>query len=219
VAVALIVVAAYSTQKVDTTKNNVTQKKVAEPPAITSAVNKGAAWLASTQGADGGWGQDGGAPANQPSNQGLESQGNDVANTAVAALALLRAGKQYRPNVDRALDFIVRRIEASPGKGLLIADRQGTQIQRKLGPYIDTFLASMLLAKVDGTLAQAKENARVRLALEKCVAKIQQNQTADGSWNSGGGWAPVLGTSMASAQPLRSGKKGHQGRPIGSGQS
>jgi hypothetical protein len=57
----------------------------------------------------------------------------------------------------------------------------------------------MLLSEVDGTLSDPKLNARVRVALEKCVAKIQKNQHSDGSWNVGGGWAPVLGTSMARA--------------------
>src|SRR5262245_35553606 len=166
-------------------------------PEISVAIEKGAKWLASVQGADGGWGQDGGAASFVRQNERLESQGNDVANTAVAALALLRASDQYRPNVERAVDFILKKIEASPNDGLSITDVNQTQIQRKLGPFIDTFLASMLLARVDGTLAKAN-NARVRKGLEKCVAKIERNQMSDGSWNIAGGWAPVLGTSLAS---------------------
>ncbi len=161
------------------------------------AVEKGAKWLASVQGADGGWGQDGGAASNIRQTENLESKGNDVANTAVAALALLRAGNQYRPNVDRAVEFILKKVEASPANGISITDVNQTQIQRKLGPNIDTFLASMLLAQVDGTIAGANK-ARVRSGLEKCVAKIERNQASDGSWNVGGGWAPVLGTSLAS---------------------
>ena len=61
-----------------------------------------------------------------------------VGGGCVAALALLQAGKQYQPNVDRAIDFILARVEASPVDGLAITDSRGTQIQRKLGPYIDT---------------------------------------------------------------------------------
>jgi uncharacterized protein YfaS (alpha-2-macroglobulin family) len=38
----------------------------------------------------------------------------------------------------------------------------------------------------------------VRQALQKTVAKIEKHQQSDGSWNIAGGWAPVLGTSMAS---------------------
>ena len=181
---------------------------LATNPAIIVAVEKGAMWLASVQGRDGGWGQDGGDPSNVRQSDRLESNGNDVANTAIAALALLRAGDQYRTNVERAVDFILRRVEASPADGLAIADvKQQTQVQRKLGPYIDTFVASMLLAQVDGTFAKAG-NVRIRSGLEKCVAKIQRNQTKDGSWNVGGGWAPLLGTSLASRSLYEAGKKG-----------
>jgi hypothetical protein len=174
-----------------------TGKTSASPNPADSAIARGAKWIASVQGGDGGWGQDGGDPSYVRQNVPLESKGNDVANTAIAALALLRAGNQYRPNVERAVGFILQRVEASPAEGLSITDaKQQTQVERKLGPFIDTFVASMLLAQVDGTLP--KLNARIRSGLEKCVAKIERNQTKDGSWNAGGGWAPILGTSLAS---------------------
>ena len=98
------------------------------PVPVSNAVDKGARWLASVQGADGGWGQDGGEVSSVRSGERLESSGNDVANTAVAALALLQAGTQYKPQVERALAFVLQRIEASPADGLAITDRQGTQI-------------------------------------------------------------------------------------------
>src|SRR5262249_5056759 len=44
--------------------------------------------------------------------------------------------------------------------------------------------------------------------LEKCVAKIEHNQTKEGSWNVGGGWAPLLGTSMASRSLYQAQQKG-----------
>ena len=168
------------------------------PAPMSTAVDKGARWLASVQGADGGWGQDGGEPSSARPGERLESSGNDVANTAVAALALLQAGRQYQPQVERALAFILQRVEASPVDGLAITDRQGTQIQRKLGPCIDTFLSAMLLSQIDGRASTAALNARVRKGLQKTVAKIEKHQQSDGSWNMAGGWAPVLGTSMAS---------------------
>ena len=173
------------------------EPKTAPAPGST-AVDKGARWLASVQGADGGWGQDGGEASSARPGERLESGGNDVANTAVAALALLQAGRQYEPQVERALAFVLQRIEASPADGLAITDRQGTQIQRKLGPYIDTFLSSMLMSQIDGRASTPALNARVRKALQKTVAKIERHQQSDGSWNIAGGWAPVLGTSMAS---------------------
>jgi hypothetical protein len=129
--------------------------------------------------------------------------GNDVANTAVAAAVLLHTGStpakgEYREPLRRAVNFILDHVEKSPAEGLQVTDQAGTQIQRKLGPYIDTFLTSKLLAELDGNTGDAQMNARVRRDLQKVVAKIEKNQLKDGSWNIAGGWAPILGTSMAS---------------------
>jgi hypothetical protein len=189
------------------TQRTTPEPKTAPAP-VSTAVDKGARWLASVQGADGGWGQDGGEASFARPGERLESSGNDVANTAVAALALLQAGRQYEPQVERALAFVLQRIEASPADGLAITDRQGTQIQRKLGPCIDTFLSSMLMSQVDGRASTPALNARVRKALQKTVAKIEKHQQSDGSWNMAGGWAPVLGTSMASRSLFEAKNKG-----------
>jgi hypothetical protein len=175
---------------------------------VDQAVAKGASWIASVQGRDGGWGQDGGETSYVRQNEHLETNGNDVANTAVAVLALRRSGNQYQANIERGLNYIMQNVENSPADGLLITNHNGTQIQRKLGPYIDTFLTSMLLSEVDGNMPTAAQNARVRRALEKCVAKIESNQQRDGSWNVGGGWAPILGTSMASRSLYEAQQKG-----------
>jgi hypothetical protein len=173
------------------------------------AIVKGAKWLASVQGKDGGWGQDGGETSYVRQGEHLESNGNDVANTAVAALALRRANaKQYQAEINRAIDFIMRNVENSPQEGLTVTRVNGTQIQRKLGPFIDTFLTSMLLSEIDGNMPTTTENLRVRHALEKCVAKIEKNQQGDGSWNIAGGWAPILGTSMASQSLFVAKQKG-----------
>jgi len=170
---------------------------------VNTAVGKGLKWLVSVQGKDGGWGQDGGETSYVRRGEHLESNGNDVANTAVVAEALLHSGTtatrgEYRDSLLRAVDFIMKHVEQSPADGLAVTDQKGTQIQRKLGPYIDTFLTSKLLAELDGTMGDVKANARVRADLQKCVAKIEKNQLKDGSWNIAGGWAPILGTSMAS---------------------
>ena len=110
--------------------------------------------------------------------------------------------------MERALAFVLQRIEASPVDGLAITDRQGTQIERKLGPCIDTFLSSMLMSQIDGRASTPALNARVRKALLKTVAKIQKHQLSDGSWNIAGGWARVLGTSMASRSLFEARKRG-----------
>src|SRR5262244_3228336 len=90
-----------------------------EKDAVSTAVNKGIKWLVSVQGKDGGWGQDGGETSYVRQGERLESKGNDVANTAVAALALLHTGNmptkgEYREQLRRAVDFILQHVDQSP---------------------------------------------------------------------------------------------------------
>ena len=177
------------------------------------AIEAGLEWLVAAQGNDGGWGQDGGHNSDVRAGENLESSGNDVANTAVATLALIRAGHtptqgEHKEAVRKGLDFILKRVEASPDEGLALLTVTGSQIQRKLGPHIDTFLTSMLLSEIDGETNDPKVDERVRLALQKTVNKIEKNQQADGSWNLAGGWAPILGTSMASRSLFEAKQKG-----------
>jgi hypothetical protein len=172
-----------------------------DPASLATA--KGLKWLVSVQGKDGGWGQDGGETSYVRTGERLESNGNDVANTSVAALALLHSGNtmttgEYQDSLRRGVQFVVRNVEQSPEQGLAVTNISGTQIQRKLGPYIDTFLSSMLFAELDGNMENTQSNQRLRRALQKVVAKIEKNQQGDGSWNIAGGWAPILGTSLAS---------------------
>ncbi|MBI3854275.1 MAG: hypothetical protein HY293_01145 [Planctomycetes bacterium] len=169
---------------------------------LEAAAQKGLAWLVSVQGEDGGWGQDGGKVADQRKQERLESEGNDVANTSFACLALLRSGTtprggRHRDALRKGIAFVLRHVEGSKAEGLDVTPQQGTQIQRKLGPYIDTFVSTLLLSEIDGGMADAATQNRVRSCLEKCVAKIQAHQDKDGSWNAAGGWAPLIGTSIA----------------------
>lgn len=180
---------------------------------LEEAVEKGLQWLAASQGDDGGWGQDGGAKSSVRSGERLESSANDVANTCLAALAMLRAGNTmskgpHQESLKKAVAFVLRNVEQSPVDGLQITDQKNTQVQRKLGPYIDTFLASMLLSELDGNMADADGNKKVRQGLDKVVAKIAKNQKEDGSWNYAGGWAPIIGTSIASRSLANAQAKG-----------
>src|ERR1700722_13404642 len=120
---------------------------------VSIAVDKGMKWLVSVQGKDGGWGQDGGETSYVRQGERLESNGNDVANTAVAAEALLHAGNTptrgaYHESLQRAVRFILEHVERSPSDGLAVTDLNGTQIQRKLGPYSDTLRTPKLVASV-----------------------------------------------------------------------
>src|SRR5262245_25017326 len=111
---------------------------VRNDPITKPVVEKAIHWLVSVQGHDGGWGQDGGETSYVRTGEHLESNGNDVANTAVATLALIHAGHtpvkgEYRNQVKRGVDFVLRSVEESPDTGLAVTRMSGTQIQRKLG--------------------------------------------------------------------------------------
>ena len=179
----------------------------AAPVPTGNPVTRGVQFLIRTQGPDGGWGQDGGATSHVRQGERLETNSNDVANTAAALLALVHAG-ETGPQIRRGVEFLLNEIERSPEEGLAITAKQGSQIQRKLGPYIDTFLTSMLLSELDGQMDNAQLNRRLRVGLEKCVRKIETAQLKDGSWNHDGGWAPILGTSLASRSLYQARDKG-----------
>src|SRR5215471_317637 len=94
---------------------------------VNLAVTKGVKWLVSVQGKDGGWGQDGGETSYIRKGEHLESTGNDVANTAVVAAALLRTGNTptsgpYHEALQRAVNFILRHVDQSPEEGLAVTD-------------------------------------------------------------------------------------------------
>jgi hypothetical protein len=181
---------------------------------LGDATEKGLKWLVSVQGQDGGWGQDGGNEGDSRKGVNLESTGNDLANTSLVCLAILRSGSTlksgpYSEALRKGVDYVIRNVEAAPAEGLTVTNRQGTQIQRKLGPYIDTFLSTMLLSEIDGAMVDDAGQKRVTANLGKCIAKIEKNQQKDGSWNQGGGWAPIISTSIASRSLYNAQQKGN----------
>ena len=171
-----------------------------ESPAIASFVLEGVDWLVAAQQKDGGWG--GGAHAKQ-NIRDPHAVRTDPATTAFTALALLRAGHtpvagSHQQSVRRATEYLVKAVEDAPVEGPKITDITGTQPQSKLGPLVDTSMTAQLLARVLPTLKEAGNlHRRVDKALEKCLAKLEASQAADGSWKVGGrGWAPVLQSSL-----------------------
>jgi hypothetical protein len=174
-------------------------KTAVDPKPLSANVKKGLAWLAEHQLPNGGWGQgEESAQMRGSSVDRLRDQAN-VADTCIAALALIRAGNTpidglYKDAVARAVRYVVGQIEESDAQSLAVSTVRGTRVQGKLGPNIDTFLASMLLAEVKGKMPAA-ESERTSLALDKVLDKIKRNQKEDGSFE-GGGWAPILAQAM-----------------------
>lgn len=186
------------------TENRLTLAVKAKP--LTAAVEKGLAYLVNQQQESGGWGQGGGW--RNDVQKGRIDGGNvndppDVANTCIATLALLRAGHtpregKYAKNVARAVDFICTNVEKADAKSLYVTAVRGTQVQGKIGPYVDTFLTSLVLAELKGQMPQEKGEKRLVAALNKTIGKIEDNQKADGTFVGNDGWAPVLSEGLAS---------------------
>jgi hypothetical protein len=185
------------------------------PKPLSDAVNKGFAYLINQQHAGGGWSQGGGwrmgAKGDRVEGPNVEDPA-DLANTCVAALALLRGGHtprdgKYCTQIHHALDFIVTSVERSDIESLYVTDLRGTQVQCKIGEYVDSFLAAMVLAEAKGQLPDDAGETRLSAALDKVIAKIERHQQADGTWHQGG-WAPVVGLGLASAGLNRAKQRG-----------
>jgi hypothetical protein len=185
------------------------------PKPLGDAVKKGLVYLISRQHPGGGWSQGGGW---RSTDGGGRVEGPDVedppdvANTCTATLALLRSGStprdgEYAAPVRRALDFIVGSVERADADSPYVTDLRGTQVQTKIGPYVDTFTSALVLAEARGHMPDEAGEARLSAALHKVIAKMERHQQADGTWSMGG-WAPVVGQGLAAAGLNRAKQRG-----------
>ncbi|HMC10984.1 MAG TPA: prenyltransferase/squalene oxidase repeat-containing protein [Pirellulaceae bacterium] len=193
-----------------------TSTAVIKPKLIAEQTKKGLAYLVSQQQANGGWGQGGGW---RTASEGGRVEGGqvqdppDVGNTAIAALALIRAGHtpkegEYAKNVAKAIEFIAAKIDKVEKDSPYVTDVLGTQLQSKIGQYVDTFLAALVLSELKGKMPDEISEKRLTTALDRTLAKIEKHQKADGTFAGNAGWASVLSQALCSKAINRAAQNG-----------
>ena len=171
------------------------------------AVAIGLDYLLRQQHPDGGWGQGGGWRQNTRQGGGRVEGANvedpsDLGNTCISLVTLLRAGHSpvsgaHRQAAAKAFEYICAQVEHADTDSLYVTDVRDTQLQVKIGTYVDTFVAGWALSELKGKVADDAENRRAA-ALQKVVGKIERNQREDGSFADNKGWAAVLSQGLAS---------------------
>src|SRR5262245_46714116 len=195
-------------------KEKADQSAKAKP--IADQTKKGLAYLVSQQQPNGGWGQGGGW---RSANQGGRVEGEnvqdppDVGNTAIAALALIRAGNtaksgEYAKHVAKAVDFIAGKIDKVEADSPFVTDVLGTQIQSKIGQYVDTFLCGLVRSGLIGQMQDEASEKKLTAALDRTMAKIEKHQKADGTFAGNTGWASVLSQALCSKAINRAAQSG-----------
>src|SRR5262245_18178476 len=187
-----------------------------KPKTIAEQTKKGLAYLVSQQHADGGWGQGGGWRTQSKGGrvEGAEVEDpSDVGNTAIAALALIRAGHtpkqgEYAKNVAKAVEFIAAKIDKVDKDSPYVTDVLGTQLQSKIGQYVDTFVAALVLSELKGKMPDEISEKRLTTALDRTLAKIEKHQKADGTFAGNAGWASVLSQALCSKAINRAAQNG-----------
>jgi len=125
-------------------------------------------------------------------------------------MAMMRMGNgldqgAYSTQLKKAVEYLLKQVEAAPKDAVNVTALQGTQIQSKLGQNIDVALTAQCLSNLAAKLNdQHPMKLRVMRSLNTCVAMIQRSQLSDGSVQ-GDGWAGVLQSSFA-ASALESAK-------------
>jgi Prenyltransferase and squalene oxidase repeat len=189
-----------------------------KPKPLSDNVKKGLAYLVNQQHTDGGWGQGGGWRQGDKGGGRVEGTNvadpSDLGNTCIAVLALMRAGNtpkdgEYAKNVTKAIDFILTKIEKADTDTLYLTDVRNTQIQSKIGPYVDTFLAQLVMAELKGKMPEEKSEKRLLAAFDKTMTKIAKHQKADGNFDKNDAWASTLSMALCSKGINRAAQNGY----------
>jgi hypothetical protein len=186
-----------------------------KPKALSAAAKAGLAYLVKSQQDDGGWNQGGGWRTALSGGGRVEGEKvedpSDIGNTCFALLALLRAGNtategEYKEQVKKGLAFVLAKVAKADKDSLYVTDVRNTQLQSKIGPYVDTFLVNLVLAEYRGKAGDQEK--KLIVGLEKTMTKIVRHQTADGGFAGNGGWAPTLSMGIANKSIARAKERG-----------
>lgn len=193
-------------------------RKPIKPKELSDATKRGLAYLVSQQHENGGFGQGGGWRLNSENPTGRVEGKEvkdppDVGNTCMAALALIRAGNSpkqgnYAKQLIKAAEFIEQHVESADKDSLYVTPIRDTQLQSKIGRYVDTFLTALVLTELKGQMPDKKSEDRLFAALNKTIGKIETNQQADGTFAGNAGWASVLSQGLCSKALNRASQKG-----------
>jgi hypothetical protein len=184
------------------------KKDVQKAPARSpeEALKAGLEYLLQHQQSGGGWGQGGGwrqnAAKGRVEGANVEDPA-DLGNTCVSLMALLRAGHapdsgEHREAARKAFEYLCVQVEQADETSLFVSATRDTQLQVKIGTYVDTFLAGWALSELKGRTGDEAAESRRATALNKVVAKIERNQKEDGSFEGNKGWAAVISQGLCS---------------------
>ena len=168
------------------------------PRKVRTSIDEALDWMMEAQLNNGGWGA--GTHARQDVTDPHSVQA-DPATTAMVAMAILRCDNKiingtHSDRLNKALQYLLKQVENSDENDLNITDLKGTQPQVKLGQNIDVVLASQFLTNISDYINDPQLKQRISSCNQKCIAKIQRGQNANGSLK-GAGWAGVLQSSFA----------------------
>lgn len=189
-----------------------------KPKPLSDNVKKGLSYLVNQQHTDGGWGQGGGWRQADKGGGRVEGANvadpSDLGNTCIAVLALMRAGStpkdgDYAKNIAKGVDFILSRIEKADKDTLYVTDVRNTQIQSKIGPFVDTFLAQLVMAELKNKMPDEKSEKRLLAAFDKTMTKIAKHQKADGNFEKNEAWASTLSMALCSKGINRAAQMGY----------
>ncbi|MCE9564164.1 MAG: hypothetical protein K8U57_19145 [Planctomycetes bacterium] len=186
-----------------------------KPKDLSPAVKKGLEYLVKGQQEDGGWNQGGGWRVGGTGGGRVDGpkveDPSDIGNSCFVLLALLRAGNtategEYKEAVKKGLKYVITKVEKADKDSLYVTDVRGTQLQSKIGNYVDTFLVNLVLAEFRGK--SGDQEKLLVAALEKTMTKIVRHQTADGGFAGNNGWATTLSMGICNKSLVRAKERG-----------